>query len=88
MLVADHRTTEGATITSTLPTAQHANLHFVTPTLAIGGDLHTTPLEAARQLNEIDKLGITHIVDCRIEWSDEDVIARHLPSISYPECTV
>ncbi len=67
----------------TLPIAQHANFHFVTPHLAIGGDLHATPLKAAYQLNEIDSLGITHIVDCRIEWNDEDLLAQHLPHIGY-----
>ena len=83
MLDADQRTTKGPTITSTLPTVQHANLHFVTPTLAIGGDLHAKPLTAAYQLNDIDNVGITHIVDVRLEWSDEDVFATHLPHISY-----
>jgi hypothetical protein len=66
-----------------LPQVQHANLHFVTPRLAVGGDLHPQPVRAAYQLNDIDNVGITHVVDCRIEWSDEQLFAEHLPSIGY-----
>jgi hypothetical protein len=66
-----------------LPLLQHANLDFVTPRLAIGGDLHPKALRAAYQLNDIDNAGITHVVDCRIEWSDEALFAKHLPQIGY-----
>ncbi len=83
MISADTVPLKELRITQTLPTAQHANLHFVTPTLAIGGDLSQNPLRAAHQLGELDNLGITHIVDCRVEWNDADLLARHLPHISY-----
>jgi hypothetical protein len=69
------------TITQTLPLAGCANLHFVTPTLAVGGDLE--PRLAADQLADIDALGITHIIDCRIEWSDELFVARQAPHLGY-----
>lgn len=65
-------------------TAQHANLHFITDHLAIGGDVSTyDALLSARQLYEIEQLGITHIVDCRIEWDDTALFAEHVPSIGY-----
>ncbi len=62
----------------TLPLAQHANLHFVTPNLAIGGDI-----SHERQLAELDTLGITHLVDCRIEWDDAALFAEHLSHVGY-----
>lgn len=44
-----------------LSAAQFANLHFVTPHLAVGGDLHGYDNNlAARQLSEIRRLGIPH----------------------------
>ena len=68
----------------TLPQAEYANLHFVTPHLAVGGDLATYDDDlAGRQLAEIDSLGITHIVDVRIEWSDAEAFAEALPRVSY-----
>ena len=68
----------------TLPMTQHANLHFVTPQLAVGGDLHyNDDALAALQLDEIRALGVTHIVDVRVEWSDLDLFAERAPHISY-----
>lgn len=68
----------------TLPQAKHANLHFVTPTLAIGGDIDGYDADlAGMQLAEIDALGITHVVDVRIEWNDADAFAFALPHIGY-----
>ena len=69
---------------NTLQAAEFANLHFVTPQLAVGGDLHPYDDElAALQFAEICHLGITHIVDVRIEWSDLDTFAAHAPQVSY-----
>jgi hypothetical protein len=68
----------------TLPAAEFANLHFVTPTLAVGGDISPYDDELApMQFAEICSLGITHIVDVRIEWSDLDVFAQSAPHIGY-----
>lgn len=68
----------------TLPSAEFANLHFVTPTLAIGGDISAFDDElAAMQFAEICHLGITHIVDVRLEWSDLDAFAASAPHIGY-----
>jgi dual specificity phosphatase 3 len=68
---------------STLPAAQHANLHFVTSRLAIGGDLSSDPDRALRQLAEICHLAITHVVDVRSEWSDARAVARSAPQLRY-----
>ena len=68
----------------TLPRPEFANLHFVTPQLAVGGDLHSRDDELALlQFTEICELGITHIVDVRLEWSDLDTFAAHAPEIGY-----
>ena len=62
----------------------HANLHFVTPQLAIGGDISAFDDDlAALQFAEICELGITHIVDVRLEWSDLDTFAEQAPDIGY-----
>ena len=59
-----------------LPLAELANLHFVTPKLAVGGDLSSEDDGLSRlQLAEISELGITHVVDTRLEWSDEQAVA-------------
>jgi protein-tyrosine phosphatase len=68
----------------TLPLAHHANLHFVTPTLAVGGDIDAYDDElASAQIAEIAGLGITHIVDVRIEWDDSTTFADAVPEIAY-----
>lgn len=68
-------------MTTTLPAVRHANLNFVTAHLAIGGDID--PARADSQLAELDALGITHVIDCRIEWSDRALFARQLPHVAY-----
>ena len=69
---------------STLPLAELANLHFVTPKLAVGGDLSSEDEGLSRlQLKEIAELGITHVVDTRFEWSDEQTVAEHASHVQY-----
>ena len=69
---------------SDLPLAKLANLHFVTPQLAIGGDLSSHDPGLSRlQLIEICELGITHVVDTRLEWSDEQALAESAPQVRY-----
>ncbi|RZS86882.1 protein-tyrosine phosphatase [Motilibacter rhizosphaerae] len=71
-------------VSAGLPHASVANLHFVTPALAIGGDLDAyDPHLAGRQLDEIAALGITRIVDCRLEWDDAELVAERQPQIAY-----
>jgi dual specificity phosphatase 3 len=67
-----------------LPLAKLANLHFVTAQLAVGGDLTSDdPGLSQLQLAEICELGITHVVDVRSEWSDEDAVADRAPHVRY-----
>lgn len=66
-----------------LPIAEYANLHFVTPRLAIGGDLSPDLEKATYQLLELETLGVSHVIDCRVEWSDEQVFAAQSPQTAY-----
>ncbi len=63
---------------------QHANASFVTPYLAIGGDLDTTTEDVAvGQLGELGDAGITHVVDVRVEWSDEEWVRERRADLEY-----
>lgn len=61
-----------------------ANAHFVTDQVLIGGDLDAWDGElAVRQLLELLQLGVTHVLDVRVEWSDEELVAQLAPEVSY-----
>jgi protein-tyrosine phosphatase len=67
-----------------LPALSTANAAFVTPHLLVGGDLDTRDSElAASQLRELVEVGVTHLVDARIEWSDKEWVADTAPGIAY-----
>ena len=67
-----------------LPTAESANLHFVTPQLAVGGDLSAfDDTLATEQLDDIVRLGITHVLDVRLEWDDAKTFAERAPHVRY-----
>lgn len=70
-------------MTLTLPVPALANASFVTSQLAVGGSLAYDDELAARQLAELVSLGVTHIVDVRQEWTDEDFVAALEPSLVY-----
>ena len=62
----------------------HANVSQVAPNLWIGGDLQVRQLTVGEvQLAELVDLGITDIVDCRLEWSDEEWVANVEPQLGY-----
>ena len=66
------------------PALGTADAAFVTPHLLVGGDLDTLDDElATSQLNELVGAGVTHIVDARIEWSDEQWVSESAPGIAY-----
>lgn len=65
-----------------LRVAREADLDFVTERLAIGGDLDPFEPKARRQVREIVDLGITHVLDVRLEWTDHDVWET-VPGVSY-----
>lgn len=60
-----------------------ANANFVTDHLLVGGDLATNEQTAAEQLHELLQVGVTHIFDARIEWSDERLVRQLAPRITY-----
>ena len=67
-----------------LATFDHANASFVTPYLAVGGDLETTaPDVATGQLEELGDAGITHVIDVRLEWSDEKWVQERNADVGY-----
>jgi dual specificity phosphatase 3 len=67
-----------------VPALATADAAFVTPQLLVGGDLDTNDVDlAASQLRELVEVGVTHVVDARIEWSDEQWVAERAPGISY-----
>jgi hypothetical protein len=67
-----------------LPQLMVANADFVTPRLAIGGDLDYWDHQHARnQLAELVDVGVTHIVDARVEASDQDLVAALAPQVGY-----
>ena len=59
-----------------------ANAHFVTPFLAVGGDLAFDDETAAAQAIELVDAGITHVLDVRQECDDTELWA-HLPEMTY-----
>jgi dual specificity phosphatase 3 len=69
---------------SDLPLLRSANAHFVTANLLIGGDLDYRSRElAAQQVVELHESGVTHIIDVRVEWTDQDWVAELLPGLEY-----
>ena len=66
------------------PQPRVANAHFVTDRLLIGGDLDAWDGElAVRQLHELRALGVTDVLDVRVEWSDEELVSQLAPEMSY-----
>ena len=69
---------------TTLPLTQFANCSFVTPNLAVGGDVAVDDRHLSRlQLAELLRLGVTHVVDVRSEWSDAELFLHHAPNVRY-----
>jgi hypothetical protein len=59
------------------------NLDFVTPQIATGGDLPPIWDDLVPALKAWQDLGITHVIDNRDEWSDEDVVGQLAPEVAY-----
>jgi dual specificity phosphatase 3 len=67
-----------------LPSLAVADASFVTEGLLVGGDLDTRDEDlAGRQLRELVDAGVTHLLDTRIEWSDEQWVAELAPDVRY-----
>jgi len=70
--------------TSLEPAQWHRRFCAVTPWLALSGDLDTTVASnAERQLTEWIDNGVTHIVDLRGEWNDDEFVAERAPELAY-----
>lgn len=59
------------------------NIDFVTDRVATGGDIHTDRDLAAVDIAAIVAAGITHVIDNRIEWSDQALFTELAPQIAY-----
>ena len=59
------------------------NLDFVTPQIATGGDLPQIWADLVPALRAWQDVGITHVIDNRQEWSDEDVVFDLAPELHY-----
>jgi dual specificity phosphatase 3 len=67
-----------------LPGLNVANATFITPQLLVGGDLEVfDPDLATAQLQELVTVGVTDIVDLRLEWSDAAWVAEQVPQLRY-----
>jgi len=55
----------------------------VTPQLSLCGDLHGNRRRAAEQLDGWLASGVTHILDVRGEFSDQDWVAQRAPHLVY-----
>jgi protein-tyrosine phosphatase len=62
-----------------------ANISLITDQLATGGDLplHLGSDTMRAHLSEIQAAGVTHIIDNRIEWSDQQFVDAHAPELQY-----
>jgi dual specificity phosphatase 3 len=65
------------------PAALHRALCEVDSWLVLSGDLHPDRELAQQQVAEYRQMGITHIIDCREEWDDEELLAELAPEIRY-----
>lgn len=66
------------------PELSVADAVFVTEQLLVGGDLDTRDGgTAVAQLEELVSAGVTHLVDARVEWSDEQWVFARSPAIAY-----
>jgi hypothetical protein len=59
------------------------NLDFVTERIATGGDLPYSDHRDLPVLAAWARLGITHVIDNRVEWNDEAHVAGHAPQVTY-----
>jgi hypothetical protein len=69
---------------SELPVLTDANASFVTERLLVGGDLDGLDEElTGTQLRELVAAGVTHLLDCRLEADDSDLVADLEPQVNY-----
>jgi len=64
------------------------NINRLTEHIWTGGDLPEPIDEAIEALQAWEELGIRHIFDARMEWTDEDFVEALTPDIRYLNCGV
>jgi protein-tyrosine phosphatase len=64
-------------------TGWHRRLCLLTDQIIISGDLSEDPAVAAEQIDHWERVGITHVLDTRSEWSDKELVADLSPGIVY-----
>jgi dual specificity phosphatase 3 len=79
------RMTASASGTPIIEETIGANISYVTGRVWTGGDLPSELGDDAMlaDLAEIQKAGITDIIDNRIEWSDEEFVRTHAPHLGF-----
>ena len=60
-----------------------ANAHRITDFLYVGGSLRSGDADPGTVLTELRSHGVTHILDCRTETTDEALVAKLAPQIRY-----
>lgn len=60
-----------------------ANAHRVTDFLYVGGSIRSGDADPGTVLSELKGHGLTHILDCRTETSDENLVAQLAPDVVY-----
>jgi hypothetical protein len=87
---ANARTDERKNMTTSNEAAsRHEPIHWhrqscwVTPQINLTGDLHESPTRALDQLDGWVTIGVTDIIDVRIEGTDEAFVADHAPDVNY-----
>jgi hypothetical protein len=61
----------------------YANAHRVTEFLYVGGSLRSGMADPDTVLAELRSRGLTHILDCRTETSDEHLVTQLAPEVTY-----
>lgn len=81
----DLRTADPADGTPDAQESLGANISFIADRVWTGGDLpsHLDDEAMLADLADIQKAGITHILDNRIECSDEPFVQAHAPKMTY-----
>lgn len=55
----------------------------ITDDIVLSGDLPADFVKAKKLLDDWKNEGVTHIIDCRSEWNDEQIVGEHGKGIEY-----
>jgi dual specificity phosphatase 3 len=64
-------------------TTTDLNITRLTDQLWTGGDLPERLTDAVEHATAWAEYGIGHVIDCRLEWSDEDLVRMIAPNLRY-----